>query len=317
MQTHPSFVTLGHSDLQLSPIGLGAWQWGDRFIWGYGRGYGEDDISAAFRASVQSGVNWVDTAEAYGRGQSERYLEMFLRQIPAGQVFVATKFFPYPWRLRQADLVAAARKSARRIGVDSIDLYQIHQPYSLVSERRWMRAMAQAHHEGLVRSVGVSNYSVERMLAAHDELGRQGLALASNQVRFSLLDRGPERSGLLEACRREGITLIAYSPLAQGWLTGKYTADRRPGGMRRRIPGGFSGERLESVLSELRRLGEAHAGKTPGQVALNWVLAKGAVAIPGAKTEAQARQNAGAMGWSLTSEQVETLDRLTAWDDAG
>jgi aryl-alcohol dehydrogenase-like predicted oxidoreductase len=304
-------VPLGDTEIRITPIGLGTWQWGDRMIWGFGRGYGEADIQAAFFASIEAGMDWVDTAEVYGNGRSERYLGAFLRQATV-PIILATKFMPYPWRLRRADLLKAARGSLRRLGVDHIDLYQIHHPLPPVPIRNWIQALAEAHREGLVRAVGVSNYSTRQMLDAQDELARHGLPLASNQVRFSLLDRGPERTGLLAACRQRGITLIAYSPLAQGWLTGKYMPGKGPGGVRGLMSRTRVGDRLPPLLALLRQIGEAHGGRTPAQVALNWVLAKGAVAIPGAKGGAQAEENAGALGWSLTAAEVELLDGLTA-----
>ncbi len=304
-------VTLGTSDLRISPLGIGTWAWGDRLFWGFGRGYDEADVQAAFQTSLAAGINFFDTAEIYGRGRSEQLLGQFIRE--SGQsVVVATKFFPYPWRLRRADLLRALRKSLERLGLSRVDLYQVHWPNPPVSIETWMAGLADAVDAGLVRAVGVSNYNVEQMRRAHAALAERGVALASNQVQYSLLDRQPEQSDLADTCRELGVTLIAYSPLAQGLLTGKYTPQNTPSGVRRFR---YTRQRLAQVqplIALLRQLGEAHGGKTPAQVALNWVICKGAVPIPGAKNARQARENAGALGWRLTDGQVAALDEISA-----
>ncbi len=302
-----STLPLGKSEVRISRIGLGAWQWGDRWFWSYGSTHQQHDVQQAFDVSRRAGINWVDTAEVYGNGTSERLLGKFLRQSP-GQVILATKFLPFPWRLRQRDLLNALHNSLDRIGVARVDLYQIHQPLPPVAIRTWMQAMAEAHKLGLVRAVGVSNYSLRQMLEAAEALERQGLPLASNQVRYSLLARQPETSGLLDACRQHSITLIAYSPLAQGLLTGKYAEGKRPPGMRRWTASRLPSDHLARLVDLLSQIGQAHGRKTPAQVALNWVMAKGAVAIPGAKNAAQATENAGALGWELSAQEVAALD---------
>lgn len=301
---------LGSTDLRITPLGIGAWAWGDRMFWGFGRDYGESDVEAAFQTSLEAGINFFDTAEVYGRGRSEELLGQFVRA--SGQsVLVASKFFPYPWRLRQGDLLRALRGSLKRLGLNQIDLYQIHWPNPPVSIETWMAGLADAVEAGLVRAVGVSNYNVAQMRRAHAALARRGVALASNQVHYSLLHRQPERDGLLEACREMNVTLIAYSPLAQGLLTGKYTPQSRPPGVRRFR---YNRQRLAQVqplVALLRQIGDAHGGKTPAQVALNWAICKGAVPIPGAKNARQAKENAGALGWRLTEDQVDALDEIS------
>jgi aryl-alcohol dehydrogenase-like predicted oxidoreductase len=159
----------------------------------------------------------------------------------------------------------------------------------------------------LTQHVGISNYSLDQTIRAAKVLGREGIPLASNQVEYSLLDRRVEMSGLLDHCKEKDIRVIAYSPLAKGMLTGKYTVEMPPPEPRRRRYGPILGK-LPSLLQLLREIGIAHGGKTSGQVALNWVICKGALPIPGAKTAAQAMENVGAMGWRLTPEEVRALD---------
>jgi aryl-alcohol dehydrogenase-like predicted oxidoreductase len=307
----PEQIALGPTDIQISPLGIGTWQWGDRFYWGYGNSYNEADIDASFRAALDAGINFYDTAEMYGFGQSERLVSAAMRK--AGQpAVIATKFMPFPWRLRKKNLHDALRGSIERLGVERVDLYQMHWPFPPVSIERWMDAMADAHEAGLVRAVGVSNYNVEQLRRAHEALAKRGVPLASNQVHFSLVRRSPETTGLLDACRELNVTLIAYSPLGQGLLTGKYSAANPPSALRQRR--GASRKRLERIepLIDLLRSTAEERGKTPGQVALNWLICKGAVPIPGAKNAEQARQNAGALGWRLTDAEVSALDEASA-----
>ena len=189
-----------------------------------------------------------------------------------------------------------------------MDLYQVHFPNPLFNINSLMDVLAEAVKEGKVRHVGVSNYSAEQMQRAHDRLASHGVELASNQVEYSLFQRAPETNGVLDACRDLGVTLIAYSPIAQGLLTGKYTPGSKPSGLVRRFGNSFSEKNLkkiEPVVEILREIGAAH-DKQPAQVALNWLITRrNTLPIPGAKNEQQARQNAGALGWALTDEEAE------------
>jgi aryl-alcohol dehydrogenase-like predicted oxidoreductase len=306
MHGAPVTVTLGKGGPRLLPLGLGTWQWGDRTVWGYGRRYGRDDVREALWTSVAAGVSLIDTAEIYGRGRSERLIGQFLRSIRA-PVLVATKFFPFPWRLREADFLRALEGSLERLGRDHIDLYQVHWPTPFVPVERLMAWMANAVERGLVTHVGVSNFGLEATRRAHAALARRGLQLASNQLPFHLLQRTAERSGLLSLCRELGVAVIAYSPIAQGALSGKYSLARRPPGVRgvTLLP---SLARIEPLLGELRRIADHHR-RTPAQVALRWTIEKGAIPIPGAKNAQQAAENVGALQFALAPEDVAALDR--------
>ncbi len=287
-------------------FGLGTWQWGDRFYWSYGQGYAEADLRAAFETSRAAGVMLFDTAEVYGLGHSERFLGRFARE--AGQpIVIATKFMPLPWRLSRGALKNSLRASLDRLGLPSVDLYQMHWPFPPVPIETWMDALADEVHDGRIRAVGVSNYNLDQTRRAYTALKQRGLPLASNQVPYSLLDRTIEKNGLLALCRELGVRVIAYSPLAQGLLTGKYSPAHPPPGLRG-ARYGRQVAKIEPLINLLRQLGEQHDGKSPTQVALNWTMCKGTLPIPGAKNMAQARQNAGALGWRLTAEDVARLD---------
>ena len=300
---------IGRSDLEIAPIGVGTWQWGDRSYWGYGESYGEADLEGVFHAALKAGLNFFDTAEIYAGGESERLLARRLASTDC-KVVVASKYMPSPNRFTGRALGRAVDTSLARLGVDRIDLYQIHWPFSLISHRPLMRALAGVVHSDKVRWVGVSNYGARRLRRAHETLAKYGVELVSNQVKYSLLDRSPEINGVLEACRELDVTLIAYSPLGQGLLSGKYDENSQISGWRRRSPG-FSKARRSAVrplLEELRGIATAR-GRTPAQVALNWLVRRpGIVAIPGAKNAEQVAQNARALGWSLTEAEAGRLD---------
>lgn len=303
-------VPLGKTDVRVPPLGLGTWQWGDSMFWGYGKGYAESEIRAAFDASLAAGITFFDTAEVYGRGRSERFLGRFSAGRRDGLV-IATKFMPLPWRLGKGQLLAALRKSLERLELAQVDLYQIHWPFPPRPVEFWADALADALQAGLVRAVGVSNYSADQMRRAHEVLAKRGVPLASNQVEYSLLHREPERNGVLGACRELGVTLIAYSPLAQGLLTGKYTPENPPPGFRGRRYRGERLARIQPLIGRLREIGAAHGGKSPNQVALNWLICQGAIPIPGAKNARQAQENAGALGWRLTESEMAELAEIS------
>ncbi len=284
-------------------MGVGTWAWGDRLFWGYGREFTDADLQETFQTCLSAGLCFFDTAEVYGQGRSEQLLGKFLGQTDA-PVFIATKFMPWPWRLSAGRLIHALRKSLSRLGQPSVALYQIHQPIPPVTVETWMGALASALHEGLTRAVGVSNYDIHLTRRAHDRLTSLGVPLASNQIEFNLLNRQAEKKGLLEECKKRGIAVIAYSPLAQGLLTGKYTPDNLPGGMRNRRINARILAQIQPLTQMLRKVGAAHDGKTPAQVAINWAICKGTIPIPGVKSAKQALQNSGAQGWRLTEAEV-------------
>jgi aryl-alcohol dehydrogenase-like predicted oxidoreductase len=304
---------LGQNGPIVSAIGIGTWAWGDKLFWGYGDRYGKAEVAAAFQTSIEAGITFFDTAEVYGTGESERLLGQFCKTVPT-PVQLATKYGPLPWRLTKASVHGAIQKSLERLQVDTIDLYQVHWPFNfLMSPVTLFEALAESVQKGWVRAVGVSNYNANQMQQAHDLLGRWEVPLAVNQVRYSLVSRQIEREGILARSRELGITLLAYSPLAQGLLTGKYTPSYTPTGARSFDPR-FSAKglaKLTPVLNVLRQCAESH-DKTFGQIALNWLMnQEGVIPIPGAKNAQQAQENAGAMGWSLTPQELETLDLVS------
>lgn len=307
-------VSLGKTDLSVSALGLGTWQWGDTSMWQYGQGYSQSDVEAAYRASRDAGITFFDTAEIYGRGKSEQILGPLV--LPErSQVVIASKFAPWPYRLTPRSLGKALDATLKRLKLVQIDLYQIHWPHGrMMSIDTLMNAMADQVESGKIRAVGVSNFSAKQMEQAHATLAKRGLPLASNQVQYSLLHRAPEENGVLQACRDMDVRLIAYSPLAKGVLTGKYHAENiKVTGQRKRFVKAFKPAALQAsapLIELLGKIGAARGDKTPSQVALNWLMRQGALPIPGAKNANQAKSNAGALGWELTDEEVEEISAL-------
>jgi len=275
-----------------------------------------DTMSAIIRAALDGGINWFDTAEAYGFGRSERGLAGALdaNAVADGDVRVATKWFPMLRTAGSIRRTIADRLQA--LSPYSVALHQVHQPVSFSSPEEEMNAMADLVEAGQIRSVGVSNFNADRMRRVHQALLKRGLPLASNQVRYSLLDRSIETNGVLDAARDLGVTIIAYSPLDSGLMSGKYHRDpavlrATPVGRRARFR-----RRLEEtapLVDALEEIGDAHRA-TPAQVALNWLVnfhGDVVVAIPGASRPDQAADSAGAMRFSLTDEELARIDRLT------
>ena len=311
MQKRP----LGKTDIEVTPIGLGVMQ----FAGGKGMframfpEISQDQMSMIIKAALDGGINWFDTAELYGRGRSERGLAVGLRAagVESDDVIVATKWFPM---LRTAGNISKSIDS-RIMYLDgySIDLYMVHQPNSFSPPEAEMEAMAELVEAGKIRSVGVSNFDAERMRRAHFALEKHGIPLAVNQVQYSLLHRSIESDGVLETAKELGITIIAWSPLARGILSGKFHRDRsilsatpfaRRMMLRRNL------ERTRPLIGILEDIA-AHYDATPAQVALNWVIhSQGdtVVAIPGASKVEQAQGCAAAMNFMLSKEDMRQLD---------
>jgi len=309
-------LKLGSTNVEVPALGLGTWAWGDSLFWSYGKEYGAPDLEQAFQASLDHGVPFFDTAEIYGLGESEKLLGRFMQQAQQ-PVLIATKYMPLPWRFMASSVHEALSDSLKRLQVSQVALYQVHQPFDFfMGQSTLLEALAEEVQRGRIAAVGVSNYSAEQMREAHGILAKRGVPLAVNQVKYSLLARQIETNGILDTARELSITILAYSPLAQGLLTGKYTAEtnQSPTGARWLDPRfSRSGlQKLEPLLRALREIGERR-DRTPAQVALNWLIAQGnVIPIPGAKNARQAAQNAGALGWSLEAEEIERLGQCSS-----
>ncbi|CDP16053.1 unnamed protein product [Coffea canephora] len=316
-------VKLGGSDLKVTRLGIGAWSWGDTSYW---NNFEWDDrkmkaAKGAFDASIDCGITFFDTAEVYGSRvtfgavNSETLLGRFIKERkernPQVEVAVATKFAALPWRFGRQSVLTALKDSLCRLGLSSVDLYQLHWP-GIWGNEGYIDGLGDAVEQGLVKAVGVSNYTEKRLRDAYEQLKKRGIPLASNQVNYSLIYRAPEENGVKAACDELGVTLIAYSPIAQGALTGKYTPENPPSGPRGRIYTSEFLVELQPLINRIQEIGEAY-DKTPTQVVLNWLIAQeNVVPIPGAKNAEQAKEFAGALGWRLGNEEIDELRSLAS-----
>lgn len=293
---------------RVSAIGLGTWQFGSR-EWGYGNDYAENAAVEITQRALELGINLIDTAEIYAFGRSERIVGQAI-EGKREQAFIATKVFPV---LPLSSIVEQrARGSARRLGIEDIDLYQVHWPNPVVPVKETMKGLAAVQRDGLVRHVGVSNFGLAQWQEAEAALGAPVL---SNQVQYSLAVRSPDRSGMVSWAQAKDRLVIAYSPLAQGFLSAKWDGTAMPGGVRSGnalfLPQNI--ERGRPLLDALREVATAHDA-TPAQVALAWLIRKpNVVAIPGASSVKQLEANAAAADIDLTDDQDA---RLTEASDA-
>jgi aryl-alcohol dehydrogenase-like predicted oxidoreductase len=304
-------LQLGQSPVQINPLGVGCWAWGDSEYWRYGQEHGPRDVVEAFGACLEAGLDFFDTAESYGWGKGEQILGALARKS-GRSVVIATKYAPLQGRGGPKALLKGLAGSLRRLGVPRIDLYQLHwADRDEAPIDATMEVLAEAVHAGQVRAVGVSNFRASEMREAHAALERRGVPLATNQVHYSLLHRSPEVDDVLDACRQLDVTLLAYSPLEQGLLTGKYSSAAVPSGPRGEADG-FSQRNVaaaQPVIAKLRTVGESH-GVDAATVAIAWLLAKGVVPLVGAKTGVQAAGNAEAQHTGLSEAEVAELDSV-------
>jgi aryl-alcohol dehydrogenase-like predicted oxidoreductase len=276
----------------------------------------QEEKNAIIKAALDGGINWFDTAEMYGAGVSERSLATALKAagISDKDVIVATKWQPF---LRTASNIPHSIKyRLHYLDGFSIANYMVHQPYSFSTPEAEMNSMADLVEAGKIRSVGVSNFNPAYMRRAHTALAKRGLPLAVNQVRYSLLRREIETNGVLETAKELGVTIIAYTPLARGLLSGKYHRDpellgRMSGwrriGMQRNL------ERCRPLINAMDEIAAKH-GATIAQVALNWLIyfiGEIVVAIPAATKIQQAEENAGAMKFRLSDDEMAQLDDIS------
>lgn len=306
--------------LSLPTMGCGTWAWGNRLLWGYDESM-DDELQAVFNLCVSNGVTFFDTGDSYGtgrlNGRSEQLLGRFSRDysgINQENICIATKLAAYPWRLTRGSMVSACKASARRLG-RNVDLAQMHWStanYAPWQEEWLLDGLADLYEKGLVKGVGLSNYGPLRLQEIYPKFKARGVPIATLQVQYSLLSTYPVTElGIKEVCDQLGIQLIAYSPLALGLLTGKYSEKSPfPKGLRRLLfkqllPG------IQPLLGCLREIASFRE-KTMAQVAINWCICKGTLPIPGAKTMKQAQDNIGALGWQLSSGEMTELDQVAA-----
>jgi len=327
-------------NLVVPTVGCGTISWSSNGI------LEQKEIQSVVSKAYVSGAAFFDTAERYGGslqtalglgwGETERVLAKSLENARIAtddkhDSAVATKFTPSPWRTTPETVVEACEQSRKRLGVDSIDLYQLHMPDIVQPMNKFLSkkeqpkdeiywdGLAECYHRGLVKNIGVCNYGPTLLMRCQDALAKRGVPLVSNQIAYSLIGRHDGAQETLDKCNELGIKVLAYYPFAMGLLTGKYSSSSTS-------PEGGNGMtsltksrktnleiqdlkqyKVDPLLQTLETIAEKR-GKTVAQVALNYVICKGALPIPGSRTTQQMNDNIGAMGWRLTPGQVKTLE---------
>jgi pyridoxine 4-dehydrogenase len=306
--------------LSLPSMGCGTWAWGNQLLWEYNESM-DDELQAVFNLCVSNGVSLFDTGDSYGtgrlNGRSELLLGRFNREyvgLSKENICIATKLAAYPWRWTRQSMVKACKSSAQRLGTN-VDLVQMHWStanYAPWQEEGLLDGLADLYEQRLVKGVGLSNYGPKRLQQVQKKFAARGISITTLQVQYSLLSTYPvTQLKLKDLCDELGIKLIAYSPLALGLLTGKYSEQGAlPKGIRgllfrQILPG------MRSLLGCLREVAQSR-NKTMSQVAINWCICKGSIPIPGAKSVEQARENIGALGWQLNASEIAELDRAAA-----
>ncbi|MBE9105152.1 aldo/keto reductase [Nostoc cf. edaphicum LEGE 07299] len=322
--------------LSLPSMGCGTWAWGNQLLWGYDESM-DEQLQAVFNLCVSNGVTLFDTGDSYGtgrlNGRSELLLGRFNREyvgLGKENICIATKLAAYPWRWTRQSMVKACQSSAQRLG-KNVDLVQMHWStanYAPWQEEGLLDGLADLYEQKLVKGVGLSNYGPKRLQRVHKKFAERGVPITTLQVQYSLLSTYPvTQLNLKDLCDELDIKLIAYSPLALGLLTGKYS-EQGP------LPKGIRGLLFKQILSGMRRgvraasrREAASAGKslleclrevaqfrnkTMSQVAINWCICKGTIPIPGAKSVEQAKENLGALGWQLGAGEIAELDKAAA-----
>ena len=312
-------TSLSKSPLKLPPIGLGCWSWGDSLFWGYNP-KNDANLQDVFNYATSSRNVPIlfDSAEIYGFGRSESLLGEYSHSLTnPNDVVIATKFAALPWRSTPESVLKACLASTNRLG-RPIDLYQIHFPNAYANAAYW-DGMAMAYEQGLIRAVGVSNYGVDAVRACHKALAQRGVPLSTNQIQYSLLYQHPEKSnGLLQCCKDLGMEVLAYSPLALGLLTGKYTnveSVKSVSGPRRTLfENNVSNPQYATIINAMKEVANSHADveATIPQVAINWCIAKGTIPIPGARTLSQVKSNYASLDWKMSEGEIQFLDKASS-----
>ncbi len=321
MKNIASLRPLGKSDLMITPIGLGTWQFSKKqnMAGKFWPSLEDTIIDGIIKISLEGGINWFDTAEVYGNGASERALAKALGENgkKPGDIMIATKWWPM---FRTAgNILKTIDQRIEALSPFPIDLYQVHNPWSFSGEKAEMEAMAKLVKAQKIRYVGVSNFSASKMRSAWETLQKHNIQLVSNQVKYNLLDRSIESNGILQTAKELDISIIAYSPLAQGLVTGKFheNPDLLKNIGMRKYSSSFKPAALEKsrpLITTIKELSVKY-GVSTSQIGLNWIInfhGDAVVAIPGATKESHAKENTGAMSFNLTAEDMSLLEQKSS-----
>ncbi|KAF5977578.1 hypothetical protein FBULB1_6510 [Fusarium bulbicola] len=302
--------------VKASHICIGAWSWGDKSTWQWDEKE-LPQVMLAWKTLYEAGINFIDTAEAYGNGESERIIGELVKDIPRQTIVIQTKYFSTPLKaanfIHPVDApVKSLKASLQRMNLEYVDIYLVHGPIHPQSIPTIAEGMAQCVEQGLAHSIGVANYDVQDVQKINDELAKFNIPLATNQCEYNILRRYPELTGNIEKCKASGMIFQSYSSLAQGRLTGKYTRDNPPPKSHRFSS--YKMEDLEPVLETLQRVAERRR-KSIAAVALNYNISKGVLPVVGIRNVEQAECAIEALGWRLTDSEIVEIDKVSIVGD--
>ena len=315
-----SLKKIGLSNIKLSSIGLGCWQFSKNtgFAGSFWPKLSDKDTLDIVKTTLKGGVNWFDTAELYGWGKSEKSLSEALSQLNIDPElnFIATKWWPL-FRCSNS-IKKTIQKRLDYLNGYPITLHQVHMPLGFSSIEKEMNAMADLVEEGKIKHIGVSNFNQKQMIRAYNALEKRGIHLTSNQMEYSILNREIETNGVMETAQKLKISIIAYSPLAQGIATGKFHDNPelikklhrwRKLKLNKR---GLSLSNSLPVIKELKNIAKKH-NATAGQIALSWLVNfhHNVFAIPGARTNKQCEYNVGAIKIELSDDELDRLNYIS------
>lgn len=298
------YTNLGKTKIKISKIGIGTWQWGTK-SWGYGTTYTFNDLKEAFELAYDNGINFIDTAEMYGGGKSEEIIGELVKDI-RDEIVIASKV--WPTHITYKGVLKAFERSSKRLQTDYIDLYYVHFPNPFIRKESTAKAFNELYEQGKIRAIGVSNFNLKRMIK-FDQLVEG--KLSANQVNYSLLKRKPEKD-LLPYCKENDITLVAYSPLDQGAITGKYNEKSLPKDIWRRINTTFTSKNMKKIKPLINLLGEiaeSH-GVKPANIALRYLIEQGAVPLVGVKKKEHVEGIIATLDLNLKKEEIEKIKQI-------
>lgn len=310
---------LGKTGINISPIGIGVMQFSQavgvfKYIF---PSISQENCKLIIKKALDLGINWFDTAEYYGKGASEKSLNIALKDnLPlSANALVATKWWPI--MKFSSSIATNIDERIKNLGDRVIDLYQVHQPYSLSSKESQMREMAKLVESGKIRSVGVSNFSAEQMRKSHRELAKFNIPLASNQVEYNLLQRNVENNGVLDTAKELGITIIAWGPLSSGLLSGKFHLDEtilKNSAVGRKLSINSRLKKSKPMVDILLEIANQY-DVSASQVAINWVVTnqndETVVAIPGASKMSHAEDAGNALSFQLSKKDYQRLSDVS------
>ena len=290
----------------LPKIALGAWAWGNDGT--FGGNLTSEELRPVFDTAMKAGLNLWDTAYAYGMGASEKVLGEFLRTLPREDYLISDKFTPQCADPNAENAVTELYEiSAKLLGTDEMDLYWIHNP---VGAPEWTKKLIPLAKTGKIGRIGLSNHNLAELKEAAGILEEEGLKISAVQNHYSLLNRSSETSGILAYCKENDITFFSYMVLEQGALTGKYdTAHPFPEDSDRGKVYNPMLPKLEKLNAGLKEIADRH-GVAPAQIPVAWAIAKGTLPIIGVTKVYQVEDAAKAAALELTSEEIETIERL-------